>query len=189
MKPDGNNSRFKASINSFGNLWWEFKPCSQHINFLDLDITITTNRIKTKVYKKPNNSHQYLPSQSSHPPSVTIGMIIGMVKCTFQLSTEESNALHTMKMLYFHLLERGYQLTKLLPIFNKALQMQHDTDNNNKKPLNMTTTFSCIWNATPLTWNQKKFNNHSENTFSNQRINHISHHWKTSTEHNTKSQN
>jgi hypothetical protein len=84
---------FQASMDLYGKLNWEFSKCIKHTHFLDLDLDLqlTPAGIKTKLFEKKMNLYLYLPLHSTHPPSVLRGLIIGMIKCIFQLTTIFSN--------------------------------------------------------------------------------------------------
>jgi len=58
---------FKLILNSFGKLTWNVEELSTLTTFLDLNITITNNKLQLNTYQKPLNFYQYMPPFSSHP--------------------------------------------------------------------------------------------------------------------------
>ena len=82
---------FKSDTNNFGILTWEFEELSQSVNFLDLTITIESNKIITKTYQKALNLYQYLGPQSAHPPKMIKGVIYSLLKTYHQQNSRESD--------------------------------------------------------------------------------------------------
>jgi hypothetical protein len=117
---DANWHALQASMDSYGKLEWQFTPCCPRAQFLDLDLTITPAGIQTKIYEKRMNLSLYLPPHSAHPPGVLRGLIIGMVKRIFHLTTFNSNKKIAVHRFYRRLLARGYQPAALMPIFDDA---------------------------------------------------------------------
>ena len=62
---------FNTSVNSFHpalKYTWVVSECS--IAFLDINVSISGNRLSTSVYYKPTHSHSYSLHSSSHPAHV-----------------------------------------------------------------------------------------------------------------------
>ena len=62
---------FITSVNSFHpalKYTWVVSECS--IAFLDINVSISGNRLSTSVHYKPTDSHSYLLHSSSHPANV-----------------------------------------------------------------------------------------------------------------------
>ena len=83
-----NYAALQATMNSFGSLEWEFTALSKTINFMDVHLSITPTGIKSTLYEKPMNLYLYLPPLSAHTPGVLRGLIIGMTKQIYALTTE-----------------------------------------------------------------------------------------------------
>jgi hypothetical protein len=47
-----NWNTFQAAMNSYGKLTWEFTPLAQHVNFMDLTLSITETGIRTRIFEK-----------------------------------------------------------------------------------------------------------------------------------------
>jgi hypothetical protein len=99
---------FQASMDAYGKLEWSFTSRTSRTNFLDLDIRITPGGIRTVLYEKEMNLYLYLPPHSAHPPGVLRGLIIGMVKRIYRLTSslhDKKTAIHTF---FRRLVARGY---------------------------------------------------------------------------------
>ncbi|KAL7526092.1 hypothetical protein ACHAWF_001628 [Thalassiosira exigua] len=70
-------NRFKNNANDFGVLRWEFYEPWTSVVFLDLNIRIEHNAIKTSTNQKLINIYQYIPPSLAHPP----GMMRGIIFC------------------------------------------------------------------------------------------------------------
>jgi hypothetical protein len=57
---------FKSTLNQFGTLKWNINNLSHSTTFLDLQLTIEGNKIKTKTFQKPMNLYLYIPPLSAH---------------------------------------------------------------------------------------------------------------------------
>ncbi|KAL7548490.1 hypothetical protein ACHAWF_011773, partial [Thalassiosira exigua] len=68
-------NRFKNDTNDFGVLRCKFDEPSTSVVFLDLNIRIERNAIKTSTYQKPINLYQYIPPSSAHPPGMMRGIM------------------------------------------------------------------------------------------------------------------
>ena len=79
--PTTDNENWNNFLNDtpFGKLRWEASERSSSIDFLDLTITKTDTKITTTLYEKALNLYLYLPPHSCHSPSMTRGIITGMI--------------------------------------------------------------------------------------------------------------
>jgi hypothetical protein len=112
---------FQASMDSYGKLEWLFTDRSTSANFLDLALTLSRDGISTNLFEKEMNLYLYLPPHSAHPPGVLRGLIIGMTKRIFRLTTtvdDKRTAIHT---LFRRLVARGYRPDTIRPIFHDAI--------------------------------------------------------------------
>jgi len=55
------NILYKSVLNQFGTLWWNIDNLSRSTTFLDLQLTIKGNKIKTKTLQKPMKLFLYTP--------------------------------------------------------------------------------------------------------------------------------
>jgi hypothetical protein len=128
----------QATMNSFGSLEWEFSALCKTINFMDVCLSITPTGIKSTLYEKPMNLYLYLPSRSAHAPGVLPGLIIGMTKRIYALTTEQPDRVQSLRRLFLRLCNRGYDPVTLRPIFKSAIKKAHTkkpaiTDSNDEK--------------------------------------------------------
>jgi hypothetical protein len=120
---------FQAWINSFGTLRWTFSELSRSIDYLDITIRIDAkNTIRTTLFEKPLNLYQYLPPHSAHPPGVLTGLIFGMIRRAYRLTSDPADCRTYLSKFYTRLRYRGYPKHTLLPLFQAGL------DNRNKPP-------------------------------------------------------
>jgi hypothetical protein len=99
---------FTKRLNDFG-LIWEVSTQSHQVDFMDLTITISANRIVTYLYEKAMKLYLYIPPQSAQPPGVLSGLIYGNVNRIQRLCLEEHDRLRLTKEFYQRLLVRGYK--------------------------------------------------------------------------------
>jgi hypothetical protein len=114
-------TEFINYMNAYG-LVWEVQARSQRVDFMDLTITVSNNRLMTALYEKAMNLYLYIPPHSAHPPGVLFGLIYGNVFRIQRLCSEESERLRLTKEFYQRLLARGYKSTQIRPLFLKARQ-------------------------------------------------------------------
>ena len=78
--PDNTNGfqTFSNRLNDFG-LTWEVNARSKQVDFMDLTIKVSNNRLITTLYEKAMNLYLYIPPHSSHPPGVLSGLVYGNV--------------------------------------------------------------------------------------------------------------
>lgn len=112
---------FQQLVNSMG-LTWEFSPRSNSVVFMDLNITLHEGRLLTSLYSKPMALHLYIPPSSCHTPGLTTGLIHGHFYRMFMLCSNESDIEREIYHFFNRLLDRGYSLLQLIPIFLTAEQ-------------------------------------------------------------------
>jgi hypothetical protein len=92
---------FKDWINSFGALKWTFTEPPLSVDYLDITICIDpTGSIQTTLFEKLLNLYLYLPSHSAHPPGVLTGLIYGMIRRVYHLTSCPSDCLVYLKKFY-----------------------------------------------------------------------------------------
>jgi hypothetical protein len=135
-----NFAALQATMNSFGSLEWEFTALSKTIDFMDVRLTITPTGIKSTLYEKPMNLYLYLPPLSAHAPGVLRGLIIGMTKRIYALTTELPEREQALRRLFLRLRNRGYDPVILKPLFQLAISKAHskratatDSDDDEKR--------------------------------------------------------
>jgi hypothetical protein len=133
-----NWNEFQDCLNASG-LRWIFSERSQEVVFMDLRLKIVGRKIVTSLYTKPMALHLYLPPHSCHAPGVLSGLIFGNVLRTHQLCSDAQDVVKEIKLFLHCLLDQGYQLTQLTPLFQKAL------DNAKAYLRRMALVHLCVW--------------------------------------------
>jgi hypothetical protein len=95
---------FKTHMQQWLGLSWEFSPLSHSCTFMDLTISITTNKISTSIYKKTQNLYLYIPPSSAHPKGILHGLITGSILRYYRLCTNLADANQKMQQLYSSLI-------------------------------------------------------------------------------------
>ena len=111
---------FKAKVNSYGQLRWEFTKPSKECVFLDLTIKIEDGRIVTRTYQKPMNLFLYLPGPSAHPHGCIKGTIHSLLRRYYEQNSKRSDYVHFAVTLYRNLLLRAHRSDVIRPIFLEA---------------------------------------------------------------------
>jgi hypothetical protein len=78
--PENTWENFKQKLNDWGTLRWKIEEPTDHVTFLDLNITIKNSFLEFSTYQKPMNLYLYLPPLSAHPLSCLQGLIRGELK-------------------------------------------------------------------------------------------------------------
>lgn len=89
---------------------------------MDLNIHLKHGRLYTSLYAKPNALHLYIPPSSCHSPGITTGLINGHFFRLFMLCSHESDIEREIYLFFNRLLDRGYSLSHLIPLFLTAEQ-------------------------------------------------------------------
>jgi hypothetical protein len=119
-------SAFKSWISNFGTLKWTFIEPSIKVDYLDITIRIDTNGIiQTTLFEKPLNLYLYLPAHSAHPPGVLTGLIYGMIRRVYRLTSCPDDCITYLKKFYSCLRKRGYSPETLVPLFEAGLVNRH----------------------------------------------------------------
>ncbi len=128
---------FKTWINAFGTLRWTFTDLAREIDYLDITIRLdSNNRIKTTLFEKPLNLYLYLPPHSAHPPGVLTGLIYGMIRRAYRLTTDPVDCRKYLSQFFTRLRYRGYPEQTLLPLFQAGLDNRLKPPRSSKKIAN-----------------------------------------------------
>ena len=111
---------FRETVNDSG-LEWEFTERLDRLDFMDLTIEIVGNKIETNLYEKPLALHLYIPPKSCHPTSCVGSLISGMVLRIYRLCSRTDDIKYWLCQFLHCLLDRGYQLDKISPVFTQAV--------------------------------------------------------------------
>lgn len=125
QKDNTNWESFKQIINSMG-LKWEFSQRSKNVTFMDLNIHLRRGKIFTSLYAKPLALHLYIPPSSCHAPGLTRGLITGQLYRIYKLCSHKHDIEQEISSFFNRLLERGYSLEHLIPLFLNAEQKVKD---------------------------------------------------------------
>jgi hypothetical protein len=114
---------FQKTMNTYGDLTWEFPERGCTTPFLDLTVSIdpVTCTVNFALYEKALNLYLYLPAHSAHPPGVVKGLTAGMQgrfielnSCPIQQRTCSKKFLNRMKV-------RGHNTRELIPILRSTM--------------------------------------------------------------------
>ena len=128
--PDDNNpnawEEFKNSL-PFGLLEWETSELSTSVDFLDLTISIGSDRrIQFQTYQKPMNLYLYIPYGSAHAPGVLRSLIFGNLrKYLLQNSKKEDYQAITL-LFYDRIVARGHDPAMVKDMFLDAAKRLDD---------------------------------------------------------------
>jgi len=87
---------------------------------MDLNIHLERGRIFTRLHAKPMALHLYIPPSSCHAPGITTGLIYGHFHRLFTLCSHEKDIEQEIYLFFNRLLDRGYSLPHLIPLFITA---------------------------------------------------------------------
>ena len=137
---DQNEQRWQelqTKVNSFGEehvffqknshykpLEWEFSKKGNTAVFLDLNINIKDNAIKTTIFEKELNLHLYLPPHSCHSPGVTKSLIYGAIKRANCLCTDKRDISPYIIKIHNRLVARGHKSSNIKKQIMEALHNQ-----------------------------------------------------------------
>ena len=72
---------FQDSMNAGRGLQWEFSEPSNHVDFMDMTVSIHGNWIQTTLFEKPLNLYLYIPPHSAHPSPPDSFQVLFMGPC------------------------------------------------------------------------------------------------------------
>jgi hypothetical protein len=113
---------FKAEMQTFGKLRWDFEEPDTTQVFLDLRLTIRNGKIHSTLYEKSMNLYLYLPPHSAHPSGVLKGLVAGMLLRILRLTSDPSTRKAHVQRFFKRLLTRGWPADRIRPIFDKYIQ-------------------------------------------------------------------
>lgn len=153
---------------SYGKLRWEATERATSIDFLDLTISIVDTKVVTTLYEKALNLYLYLPPHSCHSPSMTRGIITGMITRIFRLTSDPKQIQPCIQQFYDRLLARGFSSHALRPFFEdtinflqkKNLDPDLNTDNGKREGNSFYLHIKYHPKLVPSRIVQKEFKNH-----------------------------
>ena len=106
------------------------KSINNSINFLDINIQVLDNKIKTNWYKKPIWSGRYINFFSNHCLTYKIGIIYSLTDRAILLSDKEFH-INNLDCVRSTLIKNGYPLDllneKIFERYKKLITIQHKT--------------------------------------------------------------
>ena len=119
----GRFERLKQDFNSFGYEGWQLQWTSlgpqTKVNFLDLTLTIVGGQVEACTFEKSMNLHLYIPAFSAHSPSMTKGLIFGMLYHFWLQNSHVEDFSQCVSAFFMHLHNRGHHEEELLTAFLK----------------------------------------------------------------------
>ncbi len=94
---------------------------SNKVVFMDLRLKVNGKKITSSFYAKPMALHLYIPPHSCHAPGVLSGLVFSNVLRIHQLCSNGKDVVKEIKLLLHRLMDQGYQLSKLTPLFQQAM--------------------------------------------------------------------
>eukprot|EP00804_Cyclotella_cryptica_P012609 CCRYP_014726-RA/>CCRYP_014726-RA protein AED:0.43 eAED:0.43 QI:0/-1/0/1/-1/0/1/0/174 len=70
---------FQCDMQQCYELEWEFSPLSYSCNYMDLTLTISSQKIQSTLFEKAQNLYLYLPPHSAHPRGPLNSLIFGNI--------------------------------------------------------------------------------------------------------------
>ncbi|KAL7525562.1 hypothetical protein ACHAXR_001060, partial [Thalassiosira sp. AJA248-18] len=115
-----NWTTFQSIVNK-GGLEWEFTKRSDSVVSMNMTIKIVDGKIEIALYTKPLALYIYIPPHSCHSPGVLPGLIFGNILRIYQLCSRQEDIDKELSLFLKRILDRGYQLKNIQPIFAKAI--------------------------------------------------------------------
>ncbi len=84
-------------------------------------IYVTATRLSSMASISTHPLHLYIPPHSCHVPGVLSGLVFGNVLRIHQLCSNSKDIVKEIKLLLLRLMDRGYQLAQLTPLFQQAM--------------------------------------------------------------------
>ena len=112
------------SLNEIPGLTWTIQETDEEgkLTFLDLDITISDNKLHVSTAEKENQLFLYLQRRSAHPPKIIDGLIIGMIKRYKKQCYQEEDFLKIVKKFKERVINRGYSPKLFEKIFTRTMK-------------------------------------------------------------------
>lgn len=106
-----------------------YKYDNHTIDFLDINLFTTNNKIQSKIYQKPINKYLYLPATSYHPPHILKGFIHSEINRYNKYCTTAEDFTYIKSLFITRLMDRGYSLKTIRSAIGKKRKTaQSDKD-------------------------------------------------------------
>jgi hypothetical protein len=110
----------KLFMNDFGILKWTFSDLCYKVDYLDMTIRLDGPHLRTTIFEKALNLYLYLPPHSAHAPGALSGLIHGLIKRIYRLTTDPADCEQNLKDIWLRLRRRGYSSAALRPLFDSG---------------------------------------------------------------------
>ena len=119
---------FFTHINSCNSsIKFTMEASTKSVNFLDTTVSIVDNQIKTDLYSKPTDAHNYLLFSSAHPRSCKQSIPYSQFLRVRRICTDISDFDKHVINLGQHFLRRGYPLETIEQAVIKARRLDRPT--------------------------------------------------------------
>lgn len=136
--PHGESSlvSFIAEFNAVHpNISFSHEFSTTSINFLDVTVSVLQNRLKTTLYRKPTDSHQYLHFQSSHIKHWKTGIPYSQAHRFRRICSKEEDFLSNCEKLKNDLLKQKYPLQLINDSIRRAGELSRNDILTVRKPV------------------------------------------------------
>ena len=134
--------KFILTLNHQHNtIKFDIKTSTKEIEFLDTKVFIDErNQLKTKLYTKDTDTHNYLHRTSAHPERLKKAIPYGQALRIRRICTEEEDATKEFKNLQNNFIKKGYNKTEVSAEILRAKNTPRTTTltSKDKKTLNRT---------------------------------------------------
>ena len=103
------------------NIKFETSTSKEAVNFLDVKVKITGNKIITSLYTKPTDAHLYLNSRSCHPQHIIKNIPKGQLIRVRRICSEDADYDFHAKKMKQYFVSRGYN-EKYLQLINEDVR-------------------------------------------------------------------
>lgn len=132
---ESNLLRFIAEFNAVHpNISFSHQFSATSINFLDVTVSVSQNKLETTLYRKPTDSHQYLHFQSSHIKHWKTGIPYSQAHRFRRICSKETDFLSNCEGLKNDLLKQKYPLQLIDDSIRRAGALSRNELLNSRKP-------------------------------------------------------
>ena len=125
----GEFEKFIKDLNSkHATIKFEYEISKKEINFLDTTVFISTNNvIKTRLYKKKTDIHNYLHRRSAHPEKLKKTIPYGQALRVRRICTENEDLHRNCIEMKEDFIRRGYHEREVVTQIQKAKELPRET--------------------------------------------------------------
>ena len=133
------------------NIRFESNASPETVNFLDVNVQLINNKLKTSLYTKATDAHLYLNAKSCHPNHVIRNIPKGQLVRVRRICSDINDYDLNSNRMIRYFISRGYKKVHLEKIQLSVRNMSRkdlllNSENNDKKDSN--TVFICTWHPT-----------------------------------------